>query len=44
MIDPEAPFSSFKQFFAEVREKVRPKRFLLLFDEFDRLQEGIELP
>jgi type I restriction enzyme M protein len=42
LIDPEAPFASFRQLAEIIRAQIQPKRLLLIFDEFDRLQEGIE--
>ncbi len=42
LIDPEAPFASFRQLAEIIRTQIQPKRLLLIFDEFDRLQEGIE--
>lgn len=42
LIDPEAPFASFRQLAEIIRTQIQPKSLLLIFDEFDRLQEGIE--
>lgn len=42
LIDPEAPFASFRQLAEIIRIQIQPKSLLLIFDEFDRLQEGIE--
>lgn len=42
LIDPDAPFASFRQLAEVIRAQIQPKSLLLIFDEFDRLQEGIE--
>lgn len=42
LIDSEAPFQSFRQLAEVIREAIHPRSLLLILDEFDRLQEGIE--
>jgi type I restriction enzyme M protein len=37
-----AAFEAFKEFLEDVLEQIRPKRLLLMLDEFDRIQEGID--
>jgi type I restriction enzyme M protein len=37
-----APFEIFREFLDHVLETISPKRLLLLLDEFDRIQEGID--
>jgi type I restriction enzyme M protein len=37
----DQPFTRFRGLLDLIREAVRPKRLLLLLDEFDRIQEGI---
>jgi type I restriction enzyme M protein len=36
------PFEAFKEFLEEVIEAIAPRRLLLMLDEFDRIQEGID--
>jgi type I restriction enzyme M protein len=36
------PFDAFKEFLESVIEAISPKRLLLMLDEFDRIQEGID--
>lgn len=36
------PFEAFKEFLESVIESVAPRRLLLMLDEFDRIQEGID--
>ncbi len=38
----EGPFETFELFLQEVIEAARPRRLLLMLDEFDKLQEGID--
>jgi len=42
LIEPDAPFASFRRLAEIVRAQIQPKSLLFIFDEFDRLQEGIE--
>lgn len=39
--DNDQPFTRFRSLLEIIREAVRPKRLLLILDEFDRIQEGI---
>jgi len=38
----EHPFEAFESYLQSVLEAVQPKRILLMLDEFDKLQEGID--
>ncbi len=38
----ERPFEAFESYLQSVLEAVQPRRILLLLDEFDKLQEGID--
>ena len=40
--DNEHPFEVFETFVASALKAVRPRRLLLMLDEFDKLQEGID--
>lgn len=42
LINPKTPFASFCQITEIIQKQISPKSLLLIFDEFDRLQEGIE--
>jgi type I restriction enzyme M protein len=42
LIAAEEPFASFRTLIETLRAAIYPRRLLLMFDEFDRVQEGIE--
>jgi type I restriction enzyme M protein len=42
LISEDEPFASFRVLIEMLRAAVYPRRLLLMFDEFDRVQEGIE--
>jgi type I restriction enzyme M protein len=42
LIDAEQPWTTFKTLFQFVRSVVAPRRMLLVLEEFDRIQDGID--
>ena len=42
LINPDQPWSTFKTLFHLVRAALAPRRLLLVLEEFDRIQNGIE--